>query len=368
MSLFFRYNPNDDFNLTALHRWVSYSDYYYYKGVRLFDSFEDLAKKIEQSDLQQMNQDMLQHSVDNAKRLQDNWRSINKYFYGDKEDHDSVSIEPLELPLSFQAGLKQWTKKIERPNLEPNSTLEISSYDYKNGESTWVLIRVEDYLTEFKGLPHCENFNDFHLVFYGKTMYTDSTIGKCNYTFFSTNQKKQLDKNWMDLKILMNVTAMNALNIIFLEKNTLGCTVESKYKQLIHNSTGWTQRSFYSQQFFLAWLPFNREVLSYWLDTVMKFTNRSKVLPLICSINSFKTKDYTKEELLRLEDYLKYWVTDETLNFFHIIDQLNFELAVKGYITKSNAIMYRHWMKHLASCNIPSVPSLVISGNKITGG
>ena len=56
--------------------------------------------------------------------------------------------------------------------------------------------------------------------------------------------------------------------------------------------------------------------------------------------------------LSELQFYLKYWKTEpksDKLNqtFFDIVDQLSFELAVQGFIRKSDAEMIRDFMSDL---------------------
>ena len=70
-----------------------------------------------------------------------------------------------------------------------------------------------------------------------------------------------------------------------------------------------------------------------------------------------KTKNLSKKEnyiLSELQFYLKYWKTEpktDKLNqtFFDIVDQLSFELAVQGFIRKSDAETIRDFMSDLVS-------------------
>ena len=67
-----------------------------------------------------------------------------------------------------------------------------------------------------------------------------------------------------------------------------------------------------------------------------------------------------KEILRELQAYLHYWKTEGQKEnpfrtFFHIIDQLTFELAVQGFMRKSDAMVIRDFMLDLVSTGY-SVP------------
>ena len=70
-----------------------------------------------------------------------------------------------------------------------------------------------------------------------------------------------------------------------------------------------------------------------------------------------KTKNLSKKEkyiLSELQFYLKYWKTEprsDKVNqtFFDIVDQLSFELAVQGFMRKSDAEMIRDFMSDLVT-------------------
>ena len=53
--------------------------------------------------------------------------------------------------------------------------------------------------------------------------------------------------------------------------------------------------------------------------------------------------------LRELQAYLQYWKTESQREelfqtFFHIVDQLSFEIAVQGFIRKSDAVIIRDFM------------------------
>ena len=60
------------------------------------------------------------------------------------------------------------------------------------------------------------------------------------------------------------------------------------------------------------------------------------------------------EILSEMIGYLQYWKPERHnaklfQTFFHIVDQLSFELAVQGFIRKSDAEMLRDFMSDLVS-------------------
>ena len=66
------------------------------------------------------------------------------------------------------------------------------------------------------------------------------------------------------------------------------------------------------------------------------------------------TKTALSKELSFLGDYLLNWRTEtsdrpEFFNLFHVIDQLSFELAVQGYLRKTDALFIRDWLQDLVS-------------------
>ena len=67
------------------------------------------------------------------------------------------------------------------------------------------------------------------------------------------------------------------------------------------------------------------------------------------------------DTLYEVKTYLYYWKTDISkgkLTFFHIIDQLMFEMAVHGYLRKTHALLYQHFMEDLLSVSY-YIPRLI---------
>ena len=67
----------------------------------------------------------------------------------------------------------------------------------------------------------------------------------------------------------------------------------------------------------------------------------------------------TSDVICLLEDYLLNWKTDildrpAFFNLFHAVDQLSFELAVQGYMRKTDALFIRDWLQDLASVGYES--------------
>ena len=68
--------------------------------------------------------------------------------------------------------------------------------------------------------------------------------------------------------------------------------------------------------------------------------------------------------LAELQAYLQYWKAESQKEkpfqtFFHIVDQLSFEIAVQGFIRKSDAVMIRDFMLDMVSLGyeIPELTS-----------
>ena len=67
--------------------------------------------------------------------------------------------------------------------------------------------------------------------------------------------------------------------------------------------------------------------------------------------------------LTELQSYLQYWKTEsqrENLleTFFHVVDQLSFEIAVQGFIRKSDAVIIRDFMLDLVAVGY-TIPDLI---------
>ena len=110
-----RFDPNDDFNLTAIENWVKYSDYFYYKGVITFNDMDDLHAKILNANFSSMHEKQVQHTVQNTFRTQANWQSIDRYFHGYDDDViESATPFPAE---TLAKGIEGWNKMLTHLNL-----------------------------------------------------------------------------------------------------------------------------------------------------------------------------------------------------------------------------------------------------------
>jgi len=246
-------------------------------------------------------------------------------------------------------GLERWSNKIERPNFELNLK-EISTKESK----TWVIIDFDIYSKEFKTMPDCNKIKNIKIIFFKQGSGQTELNNGCEIQSI-THTITLLPNKFQDLNfgtstsnsfliMMLYATMNNAKALIKLGK--VGCVdIDQSLKEIVHFSSSWKQTKFSPDQYFSAWLPFDGTVAKLWIITVSRFTAGDY---LHCELHGSKSIQYNQAELSALEDYLAYWRTDETVNFFHVLDQLNFELAVRGYLSKSDAILYRFWLEHLA--------------------
>ena len=70
---------------------------------------------------------------------------------------------------------------------------------------------------------------------------------------------------------------------------------------------------------------------------------------------------FERNRLNEVNSYLYHWKTiyhRDNITFFHLIDELMFEMAVRGYFKKSFAVMFRYFMEDLIAAGY-EVPHLI---------
>jgi hypothetical protein len=72
------FDPNDEFNKDAVSYWLSFSDFYHFPHIILFDSWQDAVNKLATIDLEDISRKMLQHSQLVEKELVKTWGKIFK--------------------------------------------------------------------------------------------------------------------------------------------------------------------------------------------------------------------------------------------------------------------------------------------------
>lgn len=72
------FDPNDEFNKEAVSHWLSYSDFYHFPHIILFDSWQDAVDKLAAADLEDISRKMLQHSKAVEQELVTTWGKIFK--------------------------------------------------------------------------------------------------------------------------------------------------------------------------------------------------------------------------------------------------------------------------------------------------
>ena len=360
MFSYFSFNPNDDFDLTALERWVAYAEYYYYKGVTLFDNYEELFKKIEQADFNNLHKEAVKHRVDNTIINHLNTKAIEKYFF----DGENQRYVP-KVPKTLVEGLKLWEEKIKRPKFEMND----SNVENLNGSESkdFILIDLIEYTKAYGEFPPCIDLSNSQIIYYyfNEVIIPNRYSKNINCKFIGIKEMTSFieiqdilkiyasdsDKHVQLLIMLIYALNMNAKTIVTLHrvenKSNKLCGMSAKFSKIFKNSKNWYETYFTKNQFWYAWIPvIGKEYGQLWLRTLSKFTFMNDFDQNCLNIRSNKQRSDDYEVL---NDYLKHWKSDETENFFHLVDQLNFEIAVRGYTTKFYGELHRIWMKSIAS-------------------
>ena len=98
------FNPNDDFNLPSLERWLQYSDCSYWQATVFFDSFEDLFNKILTTDYEMVHSKMEQHRSRNRQINRKHWQDIARYL------DDGTTAK---MPETFEEGMRLWENNMK---------------------------------------------------------------------------------------------------------------------------------------------------------------------------------------------------------------------------------------------------------------
>ncbi|XP_047133459.1 uncharacterized protein LOC100203540 [Hydra vulgaris] len=353
-SLNFGYNPNDDFDEKALQRWLSYSDYYYYGGVELFNNYENLFNKISTTNLINLKQNAYKHRIENAKIGVEHWQAIGMYFFGETDFPHEETI----IPNTLKEGLEMWQNAVSRPNFTSTGG------KYYDGIPV-VAVLLED----LNGIiPECSKFKYVKIV-----LLTNRTeiVNEChllNYEtllknfelnlFFSRSFTKL--KKWHEIAMVMYAISQRASKItIFskLGKFSRDCYISNEF-EFLGDEKLWTLSFYDSSQYWYIFAPEDNQVFKYWIKTVSSFTSELDTILLMKCRTFFQNseKKFSEEEIDYLSSYLQYWQSDETESFFHIVDQLNFELAVRGYLSKLHAKLHRWLLYNLVQLGYYQLP------------
>ncbi|XP_057295432.1 uncharacterized protein LOC130623904 [Hydractinia symbiolongicarpus] len=348
------YNPNDDFDEKAILEWVKYSDYYYYDGVQQFDSYEELFEKLENSDLQAMSAAMLKDRKQNLDNNIRNLNAIEKYFFNGEQETKSY------MPKTFSEGMKLWQEKLNPPKFVFNPTRTTAKREIAKREI--VIINYEEYIKVFKSNPLCLHAVEQKVILYGVSLEASSTHANCTFLRLQDLQLDSIvagimkrfplwtsDRLVQDLIILIHTIQLKATSVTKLSHNKLESCKVTKFSQLLPSSiAGWSELTFNTTNFWYAWVPFTDfTVVKMWFQLALKFLKfkprHVNCFPLLSSTFHFSTED-----IEALNDYLQFWKTDEQNNFLNLLDQLNFELAVRGYTTKYYAELHRTWLETIS--------------------
>ncbi|XP_047143405.1 uncharacterized protein LOC124817416 [Hydra vulgaris] len=360
-SLNYGYNPNDDFNERALQRWLSYSDYYYYGGVEIFDNYDNLFNKLSSTNLLNLKLKAYEHRLDNAKINVENWQAIGRYFF----DEADFSHEKTVMPNTLNEGLEMWQKAVTRPN-----------FTSTNGKYFDGIPIVAVMLNDLKGIiPECSKFK--HVKILLLTNRTE-TINECQllnyetlfiklelYFIFSKNLTDLI--KWHEVAMIMYAVSFRASKIIMfskIESVSKSCYISNEF-EFLGDKKSWTMSFYDSTQYWYVFGPENDQVFKYWLKTLSSFTSELDTNLITKCQNYFQKKksNFSVDEIEYLSSYLQYWQSDEAESFFHVVDQLNFELAVRGYLSKQHAKLHRWLLHNLVQMGYYQLP-LINNSNK----
>ncbi|ELR18517.1 uncharacterized protein ACA1_045600 [Acanthamoeba castellanii str. Neff] len=77
------WDPNNELNATVVRQWLSFSDFYHWPHVILFDSWEDLAQKLDAADFHEISRGMLDYSDKLRRQLENKWKSVMDRMWGE---------------------------------------------------------------------------------------------------------------------------------------------------------------------------------------------------------------------------------------------------------------------------------------------
>ncbi|XP_012559748.2 uncharacterized protein LOC100203850 isoform X1 [Hydra vulgaris] len=356
-SLNYGYNPNDDFDDKALQRWLSYSDYYYYKGTETYNNYDILFHKLSNLNLSNMKYNAFKHRIENVNVGINHWHAIGRYFFG-----DSIFLfKEKYMPKTFGEGLNFWKKQVTRPDF----TLK----DRKDFDGPPIAVLM---LADIHGIiPEC-----FKFKFYKIVLLTDKTkkVNDCQLLdhkvlleelaldlFNSISFPSSI--KWHEIAMVVYGANLRASKVTILKKSdnfSSNCLISNEF-EFLENKSLWTMSTYDSTQYWYIFAPEDIRVFSYWIKTLASFTTDLKNIQLTDCRNIFLTREskFSEKEIGDLSSYLYYWQSDETESFFYIVDQLNFELAVRGYLSQLHAKLSRWWLHKLVKLGYyqPSLPS-----------
>ena len=307
-----------------------------------------------------MKKEAFEHRVENKKIGVEHWQAIGKYFFDDSE----VSLDERYKPKSLKEGLEAWQKLIERPDFK--------STNGQYFEGTPIIMLMLDDLGGI--IPECYKVKNAKVI-----LLTNRTgiLNGCqlveysiifNELALSLFQSENLPNTikWQLVAMVMHAITLRASKItIFtkVERAFDDCLYSSEYEFLGYRNS-WQMIVYDSTQYWHIFAPENTQLFNYWLKTLSSYTNElSTVLLTKCRIffHTNETK-FSQEEIENLDSYLFYWRSDERESFFQVVDQLNFELAVRGYLSKLHAKLHRLWLSKLVQLGYYQLPFI----NKIT--
>ena len=101
------FNPNDDFNLTALEHWLNYAVFGTWGAVVYFDSLDDLLSKLMITNYNEAHDKFVKFRIKNKQMNRKNWRSVVRYLSDGPQ---------LKTPRTFEEGMKIWNGKLQPPD------------------------------------------------------------------------------------------------------------------------------------------------------------------------------------------------------------------------------------------------------------
>ena len=293
-----------------------------------------------------MHREMVKYRIKTTARNHLHRKSIEKYFFDGNDEGVQVT------PKTLAEGLQLWLQKVKRPNFETNKN-SIKTEDITH----WIIIDYEIYLKNFKTLPDCQNYRNFKIVFFkhsdGNT--SEQVTKGCIVVTVSISQYslKKLDVHFKLLMMLTYAVKHKATSITHLwkvngnDQVSQDC-IEKSY-DFIRPSEKWREVTYHSDQYWYAWMPVNKQIASIWVSKILDLMKNNNKPNLKCFSFVEDNNSFSTDGLVSLKRYLKFWNGDEESNVFYKIDQLNFELSVRGFILKPNAEHYRYWLETLSA-------------------
>ncbi len=356
------HNPNDDFDYESIKRWLPYSDYYYWQGSVTFDSIEDLFIKLTRVDLSEVHRKTEIHRNQNRYQNKLNWQSIAKYLTD--EGSTAGTEKRREFPKSFEEGMRIWNRKKQPPDFKSDQIQvdkPIRKWIIVTGNTLDLLLRMRI-------------SKDQHIIVVGaKGNYTDQVdilhqnhIPNERMVFISFYQSNNsLTTNILNeagcsfdpipLVGVLHAVKYGAEHIVMPVHVETDTVPEIEYNML------WSMVSSVRHGYHGNPDSNNQhQIMLLWKEKLTKMLG-------ITSNNPQNSTSPTSVFNREVAAFLKHWKTDITerdasLNFFHEVDQLNFEMAVQGFLKKCEALFVRNWLLDLTKAGY-RVPKMVKSYN-----